>query len=284
MSKIKNIIYKIKRKLGEVCGAMQIGFSFYLIFLLAIILKEFRLYFLYVVFIVFHELSHFLVAKKLGYLPAKMKLTFFGASLEGYDDFYYRDEIKVVLAGPVFNFLVVIFCYLSFWFWPESFIVLNDVLEVNLAILLFNVLPVFPLDFGRVILAQISLKKDRKSAIKCVNMISFAVLIVLFCVFLISFIFDYNFTFGFVVLNLTVLHFSSSKGTSFKRDLYSFSKLKNLKKGLQERVVFVHENTPDFRLLSRLDSSFVTRFIFVDDEFNEVREMTEFEVLANFRK
>ena len=176
--------------------------------------------------------------------------------------------------------MVVVLCYVSFWFWPESFIVLSDVLEVNLAIVLFNVLPIFPLDFGRLILAQNSLKRDRKSALKCVNSISFVVILILFCVFLLSFFYEYNFTFGFVVLNLCLLHFSSSKGTSFKRDLYSFSKLKNLKKGLQERVIFVHENTPNFKLLSRLDSNFVTRFVFVDENFKEVRSLTEFEIMG----
>ena len=277
---MKRLFLNLKGKIKDVCGFVQIDFSFYFIFLLALILEEFKLYLIYVCFVVLHEFIHYFVAKKLGYVPAKMKLTFFGASLEGFDDFYYRDEIKVVLAGPMFNFLVVILCYVSFWFWPESFIFFNGVLEANLALVLFNVLPVFPLDFGRLILAWLSLKKDRKNALKCVNMISSAVLIGLFCVFLLSFFFTFNFAFGFVVLNLFLLHFSSAKGTSFKRDLYSFSKLKNLKKGLQERVFFVHENTPSYKLLSKLDSNFVTRFVFVDEGFNEVKRVSEFEIVG----
>lgn len=278
---MRSFIFKKRRGFGKVCAKVQIDFSFYFIFLIALLIEEFKLYFIYVCFIVLHEMSHYIVAKKLGYLPAKIKLTFFGASLEGYDEFYYRDEIKVVLAGPLFNLVVVVLCYISFWFWPESYIVLSDVLEANLSILLFNVLPIFPLDFGRLILAQISLKKDRKTALKCVNIVSFVIILILFCVFLLSFFYEYNFVFGFVVLNLCLLHFSSSNGTSFRRDLYSFSKLKNLKKGIQERVIYVRENTPNFKLLSRLDSNFVTRFIFVDENFNELYSLTEFEIMRN---
>ncbi|MBQ7918214.1 MAG: hypothetical protein IJ310_05335 [Clostridia bacterium] len=258
---------------------VEVGFSFFLIFLLAIILEEARLYFIYILFLIFHEFSHFAVAKKLGYLPSKIKLTFFGASLEGYDDFYFADEVKIVLAGPLFNFCVVVFCYLSFWFYPESFIFFNDVLDVNLAILLFNILPVFPLDFGRFLLAVFSLKNSRNIALKRVKMISFAVLIILFCVFLVMIFYGLSLSFGLAVVNLVSLHFSSVNGTSFKRNIYLFSKQKNLKKGLKERVVYVSESAEYFKLLSRLDNSSVTRFVFVDDDFNVVKTLSEFEIM-----
>ena len=46
-------------------------------------------------------MSHFLVAKKLGYIPNKIRLTFFGASLEGYDDFLISDEIKIAVYAMI---------------------------------------------------------------------------------------------------------------------------------------------------------------------------------------
>ena len=278
----KNTMFRIRsfyKNLASKLKFVEVGFSFFLIFLLAVILEEARLYFIYVLFLILHEFSHFAVAKKLGYLPSKIKLTFFGVSLEGYDDFYFADEVKIVLAGPLFNFCVVVFCYLSFWFYPESFNFLNDVLDVNLAILLFNILPVFPLDFGRFLLAVFSLKNSRNVALKRVKMISFAVLIILFCVFLVMIFYGLSLSFGLAVVNLVSLHFSSVNGTSFKRNLYLFSKQKNLKKGLKERVVYVSESAEYFKLLSRLDNSSVTRFVFVDDEFNVVKTLSEFEIM-----
>lgn len=275
MFRFKRIYIKLTNRLKFV----EVGFSFFLIFFLAIILEEARLYFIYILFLILHEFSHFIVAKKLGYLPAKIKLTFFGASLEGYDDFYFADEIKIVLAGPLFNLFIVVFCYLSFWFYPESFNILSDVLDVNLAILLFNVLPVFPLDFGRFLLAVFSLKNSRNTALKRVKMISFVVLIVLFCVFLVLIFYGLSLSFGLAVVNLVALNFSSVNGTSFKRNLYLFSKQKNLKRGLKERVVYVNQNAEYFKLLSRLDNSSVTRFVFVDDEFNVVKTLSEFEIM-----
>ena len=189
------------RKRFKILSFFKFDFSFLFLFLLALFLDEIKIYFMYVIFIILHELSHFFVAKKLGYLPEKIHLTFFGASLEGYDDFLFCDEIKIVFAGPIFNLIVIIFCYLSFWFNPETYNFLNDILIVNWSILLFNILPIFPLDMGRILLAFYSKNNMRLDAIFKVKRLSFLIIIFMFILFLMSFFFDYNFSFGFVCVN-----------------------------------------------------------------------------------
>lgn len=261
---------------------IKIDFSFLIIFILALILNELLFYLLFVIFILLHELTHFVVAKKLGYMPNRVKLTFFGASLEGFDDFVFSDEIKVVLAGPIFNFLVCVFCYLMFWFFPESYIYLSDVLMVNMTIFLFNILPIFPLDFGRLILACISIKHDRKNALKTTKYISFAIIIFLICVFILSFFFEYNFAFGCVCLHLLLLFFDSSKGASYKRSIFINSKQKFLKKGLSERVFYFDQNVSHFALLKKIDSSTIARFVFLDENNKVVSTMLESELLEEF--
>ena len=104
---------KKMRKILEFAKLFKMDFSFLFIFAIAILLDEFLVYFYFAAFTVLHELSHFFVAKKLGYYPKKIHLTFFGASLEGVDDFVLEDEIKIVLAGPIFNFCVIVFYVVS---------------------------------------------------------------------------------------------------------------------------------------------------------------------------
>ncbi len=276
---------RIKSILSRVLGIrkyIKIDFSFLIIFILALVLNELVFYLLFVIFILLHELAHFVVAKKLGYMPDKVKLTFFGASLEGFDDFIFSDEIKVVLAGPIFNFFVCVFCYLMFWFFPESYIYLSDVLMVNMAIFLFNILPIFPLDFGRFILACLSIKHDRKNALKTTKYISFAVIVFLICVFILSFFFEYNFAFGCVCLHLLLLFFDSSKGASYKRSIFIKNKHKFLKKGLPERVFYFDKNVSHFALLKKIDSSSIAKFIFLDENNRVVSTMLESELLEEF--
>lgn len=266
------------RKNVKFLSFLKIDISFLLLFIIAYFLDEIRLYFLYVIFISIHELSHFFVAKKYGYLPEKIHFTFFGASLEGYDDFLFNDEIKIILAGPLFNFCMVIFCYLCFWFNPESYIVLNDVLIVNLSILIFNILPVFPLDFGRILLACFSKKHLRKRALEITKKISFFVLIFMFCLFLISFFFEYNFTFGFVIFNLARLLFSSTKETSYKRQFFVFRKLKLLKNGLLDRTIYVKQNTSLYNLFKFIDDGHYFNFVFLNEHGDIVDEISEIEL------
>ena len=143
-------------------------------------------------------------------------------------------------------------------------------------------MPVFPLDFGRLTLACLSLKNERKTALKTVKMISFAVIILLFCVFIISFFFDYNFTFGCVILHLMLLFFDSTKGASFKRVFFIGNKQKLLKKGLPERVFYFSENVPHALLLKKIDSSTVVKFVFLDKDFHIVSTMLESDLLDEF--
>lgn len=273
-----SIYFIMKKVLGKIKSFfmfVSLDYSFILIFILALFLESYRAYFLYVVFIILHELCHLFVAKRLGYLPKKLKLTFFGASLEGFDDFLLADEIKIVLAGPLFNLFAIIVCYLSFWFYPESYEFLNDVLMVNKSILLFNILPIFPLDAGRFLLCLFSIKDGRGSALKIVKVISFIFVGVLFFVSLFVFFFNLNLTLGFVAINLCVLIFESTKGTSFKREILLEKKLKRLGKGLRQKVIYVKRSTKYHSLLKFIDGDNYFVFIFVDDNFIETGRLDE---------
>ncbi len=269
---------KKMRKINKVFKFVKIDFSFLLLLLLAMFLEEIKLYFLYVVFICLHEISHLLVAKKLGYIPKQVHFTFFGASLEGYDDFLFLDEIKIVLAGPIFNFLVVIICYLCFWFNPESYIFLSDVLISNLSILMFNVMPIYPLDFGRLMLAIFSKNNTRVVALKKTKKLSFIFLLAMFFVFICSFFFSYNFSLGFVCVNLMRLLFSSARETSFKREYFVNRKLKLLNRGLVSKTIYVSENMQNYKLFKFIDDNHFYNFVFLNHNGEVTFSMSEIEL------
>ncbi len=263
------------RKIIDFAKIFRIDFSFLLIFVMAYFLDELLLYFYFTLFTLFHELSHFFVAKKLGYYPKKIHLTFFGASLEGSDDFLISDEIKIVLAGPMFNLVMIVLCYLSFWFYPESYNFLNEILVANWSIFLFNFLPIYPLDFGRFLLACFSQKYSREDALKRTQKCSFIFLVFMFCLFLISFVYAYDFSLGFVCVNLASLMFKSSKDTAYKRQVFAAKKFEHLEKGLIERVVYVEDGTKDVSLFKFIDDNHFVVFVFVNKEKREVLRMTE---------
>ena len=276
------IYFIMKKFFGKLMGVknlVSIDFSFLCLLILSLFLDSLRIYFFYVVFIFLHEMMHFLVAKKLGYLPKKLKLSIFGASLEGFDDFLVLDEIKIILAGPIFHLAIVVVWYLSFWFYPESYEFLIDVLTVNKAILLFNILPIFPLDFGRLFLCLLSIKRSRREGLKIVKKFSVIFVVAMFVISLVCVFTDFGFSLGFASINLFILIFESSSGTSFKREILLRKKIERLGKGVAQKVVYVNKDYSEKLLLKFLDGDHYFKFVFVDENFSEIKTVSEFDLL-----
>ena len=274
---MKRVFFRIK----NIFSFFSVDYSFFVMLLIFILLDDLSFYFLYLVFIFLHEMSHLVVAKRLGYFPKKLKLTAFGASLEGFDDFLLTDEIKIALAGPLFNLIVSIVCYLCFWFYPESYCYLNEVLLVNLSILFFNLIPVFPLDAGRLLLCFLSKKNRRFEAVKLTKRISLIFVVLMFLVSVISCFLSFGFTLGVVSVNLCLLLFSSSENTSFKREILLNKKIKRLDRGVTRKVLYVSENYSESLLLKFIDGEHYFVFVFVNEKFEKIKEIDERTLLSH---
>ena len=93
-----------------------------------------------------HELAHIVVAKYFGLKCSKIILTPIGeiAVIENIDTQKFYKKILIVLAGPLSNIFILIFCLL---FFPEQ----KFLIQSNLVIAIFNLIPIYPLDGGRII-------------------------------------------------------------------------------------------------------------------------------------
>jgi Zn-dependent protease/predicted transcriptional regulator len=108
--------------------------------------------------IVLHELAHSLVARRHGVVMRGITLFIFGGVAEMTDEPPSpRAEFQVAIAGPLASLLISLICFTFTLFGnvlglPEALIgVVNYLSLLNGVLVIFNLIPAFPLDGGRVL-------------------------------------------------------------------------------------------------------------------------------------
>lgn len=259
---------------------MKINFFVHSLFVvfagLLIYLNYFVLLLSYIITIILHEFAHSIVAERLGYKLNKITLMPYGASLSGESRFFCcRDEILVAVAGPVCNLILAVFGCAIWWIFPLTYAYTQIFVYANVCTAVINCLPVFPLDGGRVMLALLERKRDKKSAIKIVRVLG----VVLSCVILIAF-----FVTVFFVPNFTLLVFGTFLFlTAIMEDKTAYytqigileSKSGHLARGLKMRAIAVPMDMPLFRLISSISPDSLTEFSVIDSEYKILGKINE---------
>lgn len=142
-----------------------------------------------------HELGHYSASEKLGYKLNKIVLMPYGAIISGnVTDLRYKDECKVALAGPLVNFLVAVFFTAIWWVFPFTYAFTEEIVIANFSLAVINLLPCYPLDGGRFLLATLSLKLDRSVAVKIVKVLGVVFGLILLGLFVYSITIKINYT------------------------------------------------------------------------------------------
>jgi len=125
--------------------------------------------------VLLHELGHVFAARRYGVVTRDVTLWPFGgiASMERMPD-RPSEELIVAVAGPAVN--VAIAALLILWLWPqldlENFAKIEDptvslavkIAGANIILVLFNLIPAFPMDGGRVLRALLAMRTGNARA------------------------------------------------------------------------------------------------------------------------
>ena len=190
-----------------------------------------------------HECGHYIASSRRGYRLKRVVLMPYGAVIRGdKQDFSYVDEVIIALAGPAINGATAVLFIALWWLFPETYPFTELAVEASLTIAIINLLPAFPLDGGRILLATLSLKIARKTALKIVKAIGILVSSAMLGLFVYS---------CFTTLNISLLFFSAfmffgnlflPKDNVYTR-LYSYYSSESLKRGRLVKRVAIDEKT-----------------------------------------
>ncbi|WP_267641106.1 CBS domain-containing protein [Haloarchaeobius amylolyticus] len=140
--------------------------------------------------VVLHELGHSLVAMRYGYPIDSITLWIFGgiASLSEMPE-DWKQELQIAIAGPIVSVLVGVASAIAFVVVPAGYpaprFVVGYLALMNLSLAVFNMLPGFPMDGGRVLRALLARRRPYARATQIAAEVGklFALLLGLFGLF-----------------------------------------------------------------------------------------------------
>lgn len=144
--------------------------------------------------ILVHELAHAYVADRLGWSVSGIRIDLFSGSAAVDTNIHEKDSIPVVAAGPLSNLLLAALSLFIGVLFPIDFFV--NMIIVNILLFLFNILPIYPMDGGRLLRDSLYLKlRDRRKSVRISAIVSlittslvlvyaistFSILLIIFC-------------------------------------------------------------------------------------------------------
>jgi Zn-dependent protease len=149
--------------------------------------------------VVLHELGHALMAKRFGIKTEKITLLPIGgvASLEKLPE-TPKHELLVVFAGPLVNVVIAVFLYFIVPVYDIMQLNFTEIFEtlmrftvqnflfflfiVNVALVVFNMIPAFPLDGGRILRAVLAIRIGRARATEIAANIGIMIAVLFFLI------------------------------------------------------------------------------------------------------
>lgn len=199
---------------------MKIKFNIdiFICLLIAIVTKNIEKYAVFMLFIIIHEMAHLVTGIVLGVKPKRIDVYALGLSLEFYSfgHITYKNlrKILIYIAGPLINFAIAI-----------VLIILNDktyldIIYINLILGFFNLLPIYPMDGGRILKQLLTIVKGEKASKIITNKVSNIAVAVITVCYSILILYVHNFAIFMVIIYLWIILIKENKNLKLQLKMY----------------------------------------------------------------
>lgn len=209
----------------------KIDLKIFILLVLFYFTKQIHIYAILMIFAMIHEIGHLIAGLLLGMKPEKIEIKPFGFSISFQlttKDYNIKikkanlleiKKIIVALAGPITNLIItMITLNMQGSLWQTLMLIYT-----NIVLILFNILPIYPLDGGRILRGVLHILIGRKKAIQYSYTISFCTTIILTLIASIAILYLKNIAIFFAITYLWILVIRQNKNTQMKKRIYEMA-------------------------------------------------------------
>jgi len=231
---------------------------------------------------IFHEFAHVYAARRFGVGINKVEILPFGITAQISETAVKQPhkEVIIALSGPLCNFVMVCVGFFVLQSNTISSEIAEFFININIAMLILNLLPILPLDGGRVLRAALTgifgVVKAHNFCVKITRILS---IFVVFAGTVILIATKFNFSLlmiGVFLLSNTLSERNSSSLIAMRGIIYSHGKVDNIMRG---HSIIARNSEPARKLLKSFSYNHYSVISVLDDKMRIGGMLTESQII-----
>ena len=230
-----------------------------------------------------HEISHIIVAKRNGCKFNNFKIHIYGTNAEfiNIDELSRKEKIQIYLAGPCMNLAIVCIFFLVGLIINNS--IIDKIININLSLMCFNILPAYPLDGSRVLEIILSEKILYKEVTDIISKISYIIALGLITISLVIFIYNKGINISLIIAAIIIYLITRSEKKSAMYILMGNIFVKRNKllrnKYIENKSISVYYKLGLANVMAIIDKNRFNSFYVLDDDLRLLFIMHEDELI-----